>query len=146
MAIHGSLVRGPAGESCRRGRTLPPETAARHAIPPDQRPRPAPARAGTRCASADGDPIRVGVLSLHSSKETKAILDAVDDLGHEGVWLRRENTAVSVRGGDVAIEPGVDVVANRLLLSKSEAPVELLGLATTFGRIRPMLVLLAVTS
>jgi hypothetical protein len=53
---------------------------------------------------------------------------------------------VSVRGGDVAIEPGVDVVANRLLLSKSEAPVELLGLATTFGRIRPMLVLLAVTS
>ena len=87
----------------------------------------------------DGDPVRVGVLSLHNSKETKAILNAVDDLGHEGIWLRRENTAISVKDGDVTIEPEVDIVANRLLLSNSEAPVELLGLATTFERIRPML-------
>ena len=89
--------------------------------------------------STDGDPVRVGVLSLHNSKETKAILNAVDDLGHEGIWLRRENTAISVEDGDVAIEPEVDIVANRLLLSNTEEPAELLGLATTFERIRPML-------
>ncbi|WP_435184475.1 RimK/LysX family protein [Halobellus sp. EA9] len=83
--------------------------------------------------------VRVGVLSLHNSKETKAILNAVDDLGHEGIWLRRENTAVSIEDGDVAIEPEVDIVANRLLLSNTEEPAELLGLATTFERIRPML-------
>ena len=89
--------------------------------------------------STDGDPVRVGVLSLHNSEETKAILNAVDDLGHEGIWLRRENTAISVEDGDVAIEPEVDIVANRLLLSNTEEPAELLGLATTFERIRPML-------
>ncbi|MBB6645215.1 putative ATP-dependent zinc protease [Halobellus ruber] len=89
--------------------------------------------------SADGDSVRVGVLSLHNSKETKAILNAVDALGHEGIWLRRENTAVSIEDGDVTIEPEVDVVANRLLLSNSEEPAELLGLAATFERIRPML-------
>ncbi|WP_049987988.1 putative ATP-dependent zinc protease [Halobellus rufus] len=89
--------------------------------------------------STDGDPVRVGVLSLHNSKETKAILNAVDDLGHEGVWLRRENAAISVDDGDVTVEPEVDIVANRLLLSNTEEPAELLGLATTFERIRPML-------
>ncbi|MFB6089586.1 MAG: RimK/LysX family protein [Halobellus sp.] len=90
--------------------------------------------------SSDTDEqVTVGVLSLHNSKETKAILNAVDDLGHEGVWLRHENTAVSIEDGDVAIEPEVDIVANRLLLSNSEEPAEMLGLATTFERIRPML-------
>jgi RimK family alpha-L-glutamate ligase len=89
--------------------------------------------------SGDGDSVRVGVLSLHNSKETKAILNAVDDLGHEGVWLRRENTAISIEDGDVAVEPEVDIIANRLLLSNTEEPAELLGLATTFERIRPML-------
>ena len=82
---------------------------------------------------------RVGVLSLHNSKETKAILNAVEALGHTPVWLRRENTAVSVIDSDVSVEPDVDVVANRLLLSNTEEPAELLGLATTFNRIRPML-------
>jgi RimK family alpha-L-glutamate ligase len=89
--------------------------------------------------SGDGDSVRVGVLSLHNSKETKAILNAVDDLGHEGVWLRRENTAISIEDGDVTVEPEVDIIANRLLLSNTEEPAELLGLATTFERIRPML-------
>ena len=83
--------------------------------------------------------IRVGVLSLHNSKETKAILNAVEDLGHEGVWLRAENTAISIEDGDVSVEPAVDVIANRLLLSNTEAPAEHLGLAATFNRIRPML-------
>jgi RimK family alpha-L-glutamate ligase len=89
---------------------------------------------------SDGeDTVSVGVLSLHNSKETKAILNAVEDLGHDPEWLRRENTAISVTDGELMIEPHVDIVANRLLLSNTEAPAELLGLATTFHRIRPML-------
>ncbi|MFC6989126.1 RimK/LysX family protein [Haloplanus sp. GCM10025708] len=87
----------------------------------------------------DREQVRVGVLSLHNSKETKAILNAVEDLGHEPVWLRRENTAVSIEDSEVTLEPDVDVIANRLLLSNTEEPAELLGLATTFNRIRPML-------
>jgi len=83
--------------------------------------------------------VRVGVLSLHNSKETKAILNAVEDLGHEPVWLRRENTTVSIENSEVTVDPDVDVVANRLLLSTTSDPAELLGLATTFERIRPML-------
>jgi len=84
-------------------------------------------------------PVRVGVLSLHNSKETKAILNAIETLGHEPVWLRSENAAISVADGEVAVEPDVDVIANRLLLSNSEQPAEGLGLAATFNRIRPML-------
>jgi RimK family alpha-L-glutamate ligase len=87
----------------------------------------------------DDDPVRVGVLSLHTSKETKAICNAVDDLGHESVWLRRENTAISIEDSEVTVEPDVDIIANRLLLSNTEEPAEGLGLAATFERIRPML-------
>ena len=87
----------------------------------------------------EADSVRVGVLSLHNSKETKAILNAIDDLGHEPVWLRRENTAVRIEDSEVTLEPDVDVIANRMLLSNTEEPAEGLGLATTFDRIRPML-------
>ncbi|XVH31795.1 RimK/LysX family protein [Haloferacaceae archaeon DSL9] len=87
----------------------------------------------------DGEHVRVGVLSLHNSKETKAILNAVEDLGHEPVWLRRENTAINIEDSAVTIEPEVDIIANRLLLSNTEEPAEGLGLAMTFNRIRPML-------
>ena len=87
----------------------------------------------------DDAPVRVGVLSLHTSKETKAILNAVEDLGHEPVWLRRENTAISIEDSEVTLEPDVDIIANRLLLSNTEEPAEGLGLAATFERIRPML-------
>jgi RimK family alpha-L-glutamate ligase len=87
----------------------------------------------------DSDDVRVGVLSLHNSKETKAILNAVEDLGHTPVWLRRENAAINIDGSEVTVEPEVDVIANRLLLSNTEEPAELLGLAMTFSRIRPML-------
>jgi RimK family alpha-L-glutamate ligase len=85
------------------------------------------------------DSLTVGVLSLHSSKETKAILNAVDDLGHETAWLRAENTTVDITDGTVTLEPDVDIVVNRLLLSKEEQPAEALGLATMLDRIRPML-------
>ncbi|SEO72313.1 alpha-L-glutamate ligase, RimK family [Halogranum amylolyticum] len=89
--------------------------------------------------TTDADQVRVGVLSLHNSKETKAILNAVEDLGHTPVWLRQENTAISVEDSELTLEPDIDIVANRLLLSNTEEPAELLGLATTFNRVRPML-------
>ncbi|MFA9517740.1 RimK family alpha-L-glutamate ligase [Halopenitus sp. H-Gu1] len=85
------------------------------------------------------DTARVGVLSLHNSKETKAILNAIEDLGHEPSWLRRENAAIEIEDGEVRMEPNVDVVVNRLLVSNTDQPAELLGLAATFERIRPML-------
>lgn len=88
---------------------------------------------------SDDDAVTVGVLSLHVSKETKAILNAVADLGHEPVWLREENTAVSIDDGALSMEPDVDVVANRLLLTNTEQPAEGLGLASVFAGLRPML-------
>ncbi|MFB6309405.1 MAG: RimK family alpha-L-glutamate ligase, partial [Haloarculaceae archaeon] len=86
-----------------------------------------------------GDDLTLGVLSLHNSKETKAILNAAADLGYETEWLREENTAVDVSDGEVSIEPEVDVIANRLLLSNVEQPAEGIGLAETLARARPTL-------
>jgi len=83
--------------------------------------------------------VSVGVLSLHNSKETKAIVNAVEDLGHEGVWLREDNLAIDIADGRVTLDPDVDVIANRLLLSKTEQPAELLGLALSLSRLRPTL-------
>jgi len=92
-------------------------------------------------ASPRDDPSEttVGVLSLHNSKETKAILNAVDDMGYETAWLRSENLAVEIEDGEPRLEPDVDVVVNRLLLSKEGHPAELLGLATTVERLAPTL-------
>ncbi|MFB6094292.1 MAG: RimK/LysX family protein [Halanaeroarchaeum sp.] len=84
-------------------------------------------------------PVSVGVLSLHSSKETKAIVNAIDDLGHDGIWLREDNLVVDVTNDGATIEPDVDVIVNRLLLSKTEQPSELLGLAKSLSRLRPTL-------
>jgi len=39
----------------------------------------------------------------------------------------------------VTLDPNVDVIANRLLLSKTEQPEELLGLALPLSYLRPML-------
>jgi RimK family alpha-L-glutamate ligase len=89
--------------------------------------------------SSDGGQVSIGVLSLHNSKETKAILNAVEDLGHRPEWLRKENTAIEIEGGQVSIEPDVDLIANRLLLSNTEQPSEEMGLATTFTHLVPML-------
>ena len=85
------------------------------------------------------DPVSVGVLSLHTSKESKAICNAVEDLGHHPEWLRGENTTISVKDGSVILEPEVDVVANRMLLSNTEQPCEELGLANTIAQLLPML-------
>ncbi len=83
--------------------------------------------------------VRVGILALHNSKESKAICNAVEALGHEPEWLRSENTAIGVQDGEVTVEPGVDVVANRLLLSNTPQPCEELGLARMFEPAVPML-------
>ena len=40
--------------------------------------------------------VSVGVLSLHNGKEAKAILNAVEDLGHDPEWLRHENTTLCI--------------------------------------------------
>ena len=89
--------------------------------------------------SASDRPVRVGVLSLHNSKETKAICNAIEALGHQPEWLKSENTSIEVRDGEVRLTPDVDVIANRLLLSNSEQPCEDLGLARTLSAVRPML-------
>ena len=83
--------------------------------------------------------LTVGVLGLHVSKETKAILNAVEALGHGTAWLRRENTAVAIEDGSVTTEPAVDIVVNRLLLSTTEYPAEDIGLANVIAGSTPML-------
>jgi glutathione synthase/RimK-type ligase-like ATP-grasp enzyme len=85
------------------------------------------------------DSVRVGVFSLHSSKETKAICNAVDGLGHQSEWLGEENTLLRIKDGEATVEPDVDVVANRLLLSNTEQPCEELGLVNTIASLRPTL-------
>ena len=81
----------------------------------------------------------VGVLSLHNSKETKAILNAAEGLGADTAWLRESNTAVTIEDGVSALEPDVDVIANRMLLSSDEQPIEGIGLSLTLDRLVPML-------
>ncbi len=79
--------------------------------------------------------VRVGVLSLHNSKETKAICNAVAALGHEPAWLRSENLRVETGNDTVGVEPSVDVVINRLLLPSAEQPLTQLGLAGVFDAV-----------
>ena len=85
------------------------------------------------------DEVRVGVLALHDSKESKAILNAVEALGHRPEWLREENTVVHFDDGAVRFEPDVDVIANRMLLSNTDQPTEELGVAQTLAKLRPTL-------
>jgi len=82
---------------------------------------------------------RVGVLSTHNSKETKAILNAIRALGHEPVWIRNENVTSWIEDGSVVLEPDVDVLINRLLLTKSDRKLEDLQLAALYGEQVPVL-------
>jgi RimK family alpha-L-glutamate ligase len=82
--------------------------------------------------------VRVGVLSFHNSKETKALCNAVAALGHDPVWLRESNTDFHIANGQTTLSPDVDVVLNRLLLSKTDRPLENLELANALHGIRPM--------
>ncbi|MFB6360624.1 MAG: RimK/LysX family protein, partial [Halobacteriales archaeon] len=78
------------------------------------------------------------MLSTHNSKETKAILNAVQALGHEPVWIRDENLSSQIRDGTPQISPEVDVLVNRLLLTKSDQPLEDLQLASVFEELVPV--------
>ena len=86
----------------------------------------------------DDNSVRVGVLSFHDSKESKAILNAVEKLGHEPVWLRENNGLLRFTDGTFVLEPDVDVVINRLLLSTTKQPAEAVGFANAIARFRPM--------
>lgn len=90
-------------------------------------------------SGGNSSPVRVGVLSHHNSKETKAILNAVADLGHLPVWIRRENFRSWIDEDGVHVEPDVDVLANRLLLTKIDAPHEALQLASLYHQECPVL-------
>jgi RimK family alpha-L-glutamate ligase len=81
---------------------------------------------------------RVGVLSPHNSKETKAILNAVRALGHQPVWIRDENVSSWIRDGVVRVSPSVDVLVNRALLAKSDRRVEDLQLAALYEETAPV--------
>ena len=89
--------------------------------------------------AVESEPVRVGVLSLHNSKETKAICNAIEGLGHQPVWYRGENTAVRIEHGALVIEPPTDIIVNRLLLSTTNQPCEELGLAEVLASGIPML-------
>ncbi|MDY6819279.1 MAG: RimK/LysX family protein [Halobacteriales archaeon] len=84
------------------------------------------------------DTCRVGVLSPHNSKETKAILNAVAALDHEPVWIRDTNAASWITDGAVRLTPRVDVLINRLLLTKSDQPLEDLQLASLYAQTVPV--------
>ena len=84
-------------------------------------------------------PVRVGVLSFHNSKETKAICNAVQALGHEPVWLREENTRSWIEDESLRFDPDVEIVANRLLMTKAAEPLDDLGIATAYAASRPVL-------
>ncbi|ELZ44222.1 RimK domain protein ATP-grasp [Halorubrum coriense DSM 10284] len=87
----------------------------------------------------EASPVRVGVLSFHNSKETKAILNAVRALGHEPVWLREENTRSWIEDESLRFDPDVEVVVNRLLMTKSAEPLDDLGIATAYAASRAVL-------
>lgn len=81
-------------------------------------------------------PVTVGVLSFHNSKETKAICNAITDLGHEARWLRAENLTVDTVTG---LAPDVDIVINRLLLPSMDRPLTALGLVSAIEAEVPVL-------
>lgn len=83
--------------------------------------------------------VRVGVLSFHNSKETKAICNAVRALGHQPVWLREENTRTWMENGTLHFDPDIDIVANRLLTTKASHPIDDLGVTTSYAATRPVL-------
>jgi RimK family alpha-L-glutamate ligase len=90
-------------------------------------------------ARESGSVPRVGVLSLHNSKETKAICNAIGALGCDPVWIREENVTSRIEDGRVRVTPAVDVLLNRLLVTKSERPLEDVQLASLYAESVPVL-------
>jgi RimK family alpha-L-glutamate ligase len=91
------------------------------------------------CTETESETRRVGVLSPHNSKETKAILNAVRMLGHEPVWIRDENVVSYIEDGELQLSPTVDVLVNRMLLTKSDHQLEDLQVAALYGETTPVM-------
>lgn len=91
------------------------------------------------CAQTATGVCRVGVLSPHDSKETRAILNAVRAIGHEPVWLREESTRSWIEDGGGQLSPRVDVLVDRLLLTKSDHRLEDRQLAALYADATPVL-------
>ncbi|WP_410766754.1 RimK family alpha-L-glutamate ligase [Haloferax sp. DFSO60] len=83
--------------------------------------------------------VTVGILGFHDSRETKAISNAIRELGHTPIWLHEDVVGIDVSPDGVMLEPDVDVVVNRLLLSKSRMPLEDLSIASCYAAVRPVL-------
>lgn len=81
----------------------------------------------------------VGVLSFHNSKETKAILNCIEDMGHNARWLRKRNLEARMGSKGMEITPDVDIIINRLLLSTEDNPAELIGVSSALNEKKPML-------
>ncbi|WP_411967072.1 ATP-grasp domain-containing protein [Haloferax sp. YSSS75] len=86
-----------------------------------------------------GSTITVGILGFHDSRETKALSNTISSLGHEPIWLHEEAVGIDVSSDGVTLDPDVDVVVNRLLLSKSTTPLEDLSIASCYAAVRPVL-------
>lgn len=83
--------------------------------------------------------VTVGVLSFHNSKETKAILNCIENMGHNARWLRKRNLEARMGSEGMEITPDVDIIINRLLLSTEDTPAELIGVASALNEKKPML-------
>ena len=150
----GTVERHPEGDR-RDARHEQPDTERHHPDPAESHVKPLPSQYQRRLSlgryafvpatsvSRMTSTVRVGVLALHDSKESKAICNAVEALGHAPEWFREENTTVRIDrtdgGSTVRLEPDVDVVINRLLLSNTDQPMEELGIAWTVAVQRPIL-------
>ncbi|AHZ23477.1 MULTISPECIES: hypothetical protein [Haloferax] len=81
----------------------------------------------------------VGILGFHNSRETKAICNAVSMLGQNAVWLHEEAVSIDVSSEGVTLDPDVDVVVNRLLLSKSTTPLEDRSITSCYAAVQSVL-------
>lgn len=77
----------------------------------------------------DRSDTKVGVLSFHNSKETKSLLNVADEMGFDPVWIYDRNLRIKMEEDGLEVYPEVDVVLNRMLLSNTQSPIELLGVA-----------------
>jgi RimK family alpha-L-glutamate ligase len=59
-------------------------------------------------------------------------------LGHEPVWIRDENVTSWIEDGSVRLSPRVDVLVNRMLLTKSDRRLEDLQLAALYAETAPV--------
>lgn len=81
----------------------------------------------------------IGVISFHNSKETKSLLNCAKELGFDPVWIMEENLQMSMGDDGLTVEPYSDVLVNRMLLSKSSHPIQLLGLSDALSSKTPIL-------